>query len=305
MNIINRSIERIDRFQRRHDFLAFLYAVVKKHNDDQAGYQAALVTYYAFFSLFPLLLVLTTVAGIIGSHNQDLGQDLVRSVSSYFPVVGQQLDKSVKGITKSGPTLIFGLLFTLYGARGVADAFRNAVYHIWHVPLAGRSGFPRSWVRNFTLILVGGLGFLLAAVIAGWTATAGRGFEFKILSVICNLIVLYITFVLILRISLPLRTPTDKFRVGAAVSAIGLAVLQTLGSSILLHQTRHLSDSYSALIATTLGLLAWIYLQVQVLMYAVVIDTVRNGRLWPRSFSGKHLTDADNQMNATRAKFVR
>jgi membrane protein len=305
MNIFEKAIWKIDEFQRRHKPASFTFAVIKKHNDDQAGYQAALVTYYAFFSLFPLLLVLTTLAGLIGRHHQELGTDLVKSVSSYFPVVGQSLDRSVKGISKTGPALIIGLLFTLYGARGVADAFRNAVNHVWHVPLAGRSGFPRSWIRSFSLIFIGGFGFLSAAIIAGWTASAGQGFEFKLLSVACNLVVLYVVFVLLLRLSLPLSVPVRKFRAGAAICAVGLAMLQTLGGYILLHQAKHLSDSYSALVATTLGLMAWIYLQVQVVMYAVVVDTVRDGKLWPRSLSGKRLTGADRKMNETRIRFVR
>jgi len=304
MNIIDKSIGHLDNFQRRHPILAFPFAVIKKHNDDQAGYQAALVTYYGFFSLFPLLLVLTTLAGIVGHNHPELGNDLVKSVSSYFPVVGEQLDRSVKGLTsKSGVALTIGLLFTLYGARGIADSFRNAVNHVWHIPLAQRSGFPRSLMRNFALIFGGGLGFLTAAGLATWTASAGHGLIYKVLSIVLNVLTLYLVFVYILRVSLPLKVPVNKFRLGAAISAVGLMLLQTLGGYLILHQAQHLSDSYSALIATTLGLMAWIYLQVQVLMYSVVIDTVRNERLWPRSLSGRNLTPADERMNETRALF--
>lgn len=301
MNIIEKTIGNIDTFQRRHKATAFTYAVIKKYGDDQAGYQAALVTYYGFLSLFPLLLVLTTVAGIAGNHNPELGRQLVHSVSSYFPVIGESLNNSVKGVSKTGPALIIGIVFSLYGARGIADAFRNAVNHLWHVPLAKRSSFPRSLLRSFGLIFGGGGGLIASAIIAGWTSTAGHGWIFSLLSLISNLVILYGVFVLILRLSLPLSIPVSKFRVGAAVSAVGLTILQKLGSYILLSQSDKLSNSYSALFATTLGLLAWIYLQTQVVMYAVQIDTVRDGKLWPRSLSGKHLTPADMQINKRRS----
>ena len=54
-----------DRYQQRHRWLAIPMAVVKKFGDDQAGNQAALVAYYAFFSLFPLLLVFVTILGFV------------------------------------------------------------------------------------------------------------------------------------------------------------------------------------------------------------------------------------------------
>ena len=37
-------------------------------------------------------------------------------------------------------------------------------------------------------------------------------------------------------------------------------------------------------------------------MYAVVIDTVRNDKLWPRSLSGKNLTPADEVMDKKRSR---
>jgi YihY family inner membrane protein len=298
MNIVQKTIGGIDNWQRRHKYLAFAYAVIKKYGDDKAGYQAALVTYYGFLSMIPLLLILTTVAGIIGHNNPDFGRELVTSVSSYFPVFGQALNDSVSGLGQHGPALVVGLLFAFYGARGIADAFRHAVNHIWHVPMTKRSAFPRSLVRSVGVIVGGGGGFMAAAIVAGWTSSAGRGWLSAIASVAVNLALLYAVFMLIFRLSLPLKITRQQFRVGAAISAVGIALMQTLGVIILRQQSEHLTTTYSALFATTLGLLAWIYLQIQVVMYATEIATVKDKRLWPRSLSGNQLTQADKVMNA-------
>lgn len=56
-------VRRIDGYQRRHRWLGVPLAVVYKFVDDQGSYLAALVTYYGFLSLFPLLLVMSTVLG--------------------------------------------------------------------------------------------------------------------------------------------------------------------------------------------------------------------------------------------------
>lgn len=301
MKIIDTITQKIDNSQRKHPPLAFLHAVAKKFTEDQAGYQAALVTYYGFLSIFPLLLVLTTVAGIAGSRDPELAGRLVSSVSNYFPVAGQALSNSVNNVERTGLALVIGLLFSLYGARGVADSFRNAVNHIWHIPMERRSRFPRALLRSVALILGGGFGFVAASAITIWVSAVGHGWPFRVLAIALNLAVLYLVFVYILRLSLPLKVPVRKFRVGAITSAAGLTLIQTVGSIFFIAQAKSLTDSYSAIFATTLGMLAWIYLQAQVLMFAVETDTVINNKYWPRSLSGNNPTAADKAIS--RPKF--
>jgi uncharacterized BrkB/YihY/UPF0761 family membrane protein len=65
MEQLRRLLQAVDDFQQRHRWLAFPVAVVKKYGEDQAGQRAALLAYYGFFSLFPLLLVAVTVIGFV------------------------------------------------------------------------------------------------------------------------------------------------------------------------------------------------------------------------------------------------
>jgi hypothetical protein len=61
MDRLKRLVQAADDFQQRHRWLAFPVAVVKKYGEDQGGHRAALLAYYGFFSLFPLLLVAVTL----------------------------------------------------------------------------------------------------------------------------------------------------------------------------------------------------------------------------------------------------
>jgi membrane protein len=131
MHRLQKNLLRIDGFQQKHSFLAFSYAVIKRYGEDQAGYQAALLTYYAFLSLFPLLLILTTVTQLISSNNPALQSSIVHGVTDYFPILGSQLSDHIHGLHKNGLALIIGLVVILYGARGVADVFRGGVNQIW------------------------------------------------------------------------------------------------------------------------------------------------------------------------------
>jgi uncharacterized BrkB/YihY/UPF0761 family membrane protein len=89
--------------------------------------------------------------------------------------------------------------------------------------------------------------------------------------------------------------------VGAAAAAIGLVILQSVGAYVLTHQIKNLSALYSNF-AIPLGLLFWIYLQSQMLYYAMEIASVRAKGLWPRSLTGNDLTDADKLVYARQAK---
>ena len=62
---IKSALARVDRFQQRHRLLAIAFAVLKKFSDDGAGSKAALIAYYGFFSLFPLLLLFVTILGFV------------------------------------------------------------------------------------------------------------------------------------------------------------------------------------------------------------------------------------------------
>lgn len=294
MNIIQKTIAQIDYWQRRRPVTAFPYAVVKKYGEDEAGYQAALLTYYGFLSLFPLLLVLTTVAGIIGGHNPAVQDAINRALAEYFPSFGEQLSK-VQGLNKNGGALVIGILFTLYGARGVADAFRSGVNHIWQTPRNQRPGFPVSILKSLSIIAVGGTGFLLASVISGYAANTGNGLIAHVLPIIINLFILFWMFRILLNIALPKKAPFRQTRSGAAAAAIGLVALQTLGTLVLTKQLKHLDAVYS-IFALSLGLLFWIYLQAQTIYYAVEIASVRSLKLYPRGMQEEDLTTADERV---------
>ena len=66
-------------------------AVFKRFGEHDGGRLAATVSYYSFFSVFPLLLVFVTVLGIVLQDNADLREDLVDGALGQIPVIGSQL----------------------------------------------------------------------------------------------------------------------------------------------------------------------------------------------------------------------
>lgn len=275
-------IQKFDHFQQRHRVPGFLCAVIKKYGDDEAGRQAALLTYYAFLSLFPLILVLTTLTEYIPVSHTELQSSIVKGITNYFPVLGVQLSAHVQTLHKSGLALAIGLLFTLYGARGVADAFRYSIQHLWKVPRSQHDGFPWSTAKSFFIILIAGAGFIVASASIGLAAGNSQGAVLRLLTIIINLLIWYVLLVLLIHISLPQRAPADETRAAAITAAVGLVAAQVLGGYFLKTELRNLDALYSYF-ALALGLFFWIYIQVQVLFYALEIAAVRSHKLWPRS----------------------
>lgn len=291
-NIFIRIIGWIDTLQRRRRAIGFPYAIVKKYGDDDMGHQAALITYYGFLSLFPLLIVATSVIDLLAQHDAHMRAKLLGDINSYFPIVGEQLQQSVHGKSKSGVALAIGVVVALYGARGIADAVRSALDHAWAVPKVRRSGFPINTLKSIGLLVGAGFGLLFTAGLASFaTAAVGHSWALRAIPVAINIALLYIIFMYTFLIGTSRAFPRKDLRIGAITAAVGLLLLQTLGGYLITHQLHNLQGLYGQF-ALVLAILFWIYLQAQVFTYAIEINVVHTYKLWPRSLAGD-LTHAD------------
>ena len=161
--------------------------------------------------------------------------------------------------------------------------------------LVNNLSFPKSTYKNLTLLVVGGSGFLIASVSASLAAAAGHGILFRFLSVLINFVILFWLFTFLINFSLPKRIGVADIRIGAIFAAAGLVVLQLLGGYILAHELKIFDPLYSYF-AISLGLLFWIYLQSQMLLYAIEVAIVSSQKLWPRSMDSNAPTVVDKQM---------
>src|SRR5947209_6614433 len=135
-------VRRFDDAQQRSRWLALPLAVVRKFGDDGAGSLAALVAYYAFFSLFPLLLVFTTILGFVLRNNPHAQQAVENSVLHQLPIIGTQIQlHSLRG---SVVALVIGLATSLLAGLGVTGAAQRALDTVWAIPYKDRPNFLQS-----------------------------------------------------------------------------------------------------------------------------------------------------------------
>jgi membrane protein len=246
-----------DRFQQQHRSLGFPLAVLQKYADDQGGYLAATITYYGFFAVFPLLLVLTTVLGFVLEHHHHLEQRIVASALGQFPVIGPQLSRGA--LHGSAWAFGLGLGAALWAGMGVFLASQNAMNHLWGVPYKRRPDPLQARGRALVLLLLLGGGALATTVLAALATIGARfGISWKIgslaLSTALNIGLFWAGFRLLTAREVSWR----QLRGGAVAAGILYESLQTLGGYYVGHTLKHASNVYGTF-GLVIGLLSWIY----------------------------------------------
>jgi YihY family inner membrane protein len=272
-------------------------AVVYKFVDDQGSYLAALITYYGFLSLFPLLLVMSTVLGFALPGNPGLQQQLIDSALSQFPIIGDQLTSSAKPLRGSGFGLAIGIVVSIYGGLGVAVAVQNALNHVWGVPINKRPDPFRARLRSLLLLVLLGLGVLVTTVLSVLAAGAGAvgeelGVGLRLLAIVVSAAAMCGLFVLGFRALTVRDVSVRDVLPGAVLSAVAWQILQSLGAFFVSHGLMGSTQVYG-LFGIVLGLLAWIYIEATIIVLAAELNAVLSRRLYPRSLLTPFVEDVD------------
>jgi YihY family inner membrane protein len=275
------TVHALDRLQQRRPFTAFPAAVIKKFNDDSASQLAGLLAYYAFFSLFPLLLVLIAVLGLALSGDATLRHQIVNSSLATFPVIGTQIERNVRSLNVGGLPLAIGVVVALYAGLGVTRATQVALDAIWGVKTSERASWLRSHARGLALLALLGLIVIATTILDGWVDAGVPGplaaVGAVLVSLALNLALFTAAFTLL----------TSYPATGAILATLAWELLQHTGAYLVEHELRHLSGTYSVL-ALVIGALFWLRIGAQVVLIAAEVNVVRLRHAWPRAF----LTDS-------------
>ena len=295
MNIIEGTIRRIDGLQQRHTSSAFLFGVVKKFGDDNAGNLTIQITYTMFVTIFPLLLLLVTILGIVLADNPSDRSRVLNSALGQFPIIGQQLGHNLHAIKRSSVFgLVFGIGGLVYGSTGLAQAGLYSMAQIWNIPSAVRPNYLTRMTRSVIFLVVLAVGLTLTTALAGF-GTFGRhniwlGALGEVLAIVLNVLLYFAVF----RTLTPKQVTTRSLAPGVVIGGVAWTILQAAGGYVVGHDLKGASALYGVF-GLVLGLIAWIYLAAEITLYAAEINTVLFYRLWPRGMVQPPLTDADQR----------
>jgi YihY family inner membrane protein len=300
MNPVERVIRRVDTAQQRHRISAFMFGVIKKYGDDNGGVLAANLAHSAFVSVFPLLLILVTVLVQVASSSPSLQHQVLNAVSAQFPAIGKTLVGQITAMHRSSVTgLVIGLLVLVWGATGLAQAGLFTMEQVWNLPGPARPGYVQRLGRCGLFLGVLAVGLAISTVLAGLVTYGHHALGFRVLAqalaVVANIGLYLASF----RVLTPKGVPTRDLVAGAVTGGIAWTVLLAVGAYIV-HRDLHTASAYG-IFATVLVLVAWIYLGVQVTVYAAEVNVVLTRRLWPRTIVQPPLAEADRASMALQA----
>ncbi len=296
----------LDRVQQRSRAAGFVIAVIYKYVDDQANYLAALITYYAFVSLFPLLLLLTTALGVVLREKPEWREQIVDSALSQLPLLGNQLSEP-SALSGGTAAVVIGIAGALYGGLGVGNAMQNAMDTVWAVPRYVRPDPIKTRLRSLMLLLVLGSALiattLLTALGRSW---AGLGMAGTGAVVLASLVVNTGICVAAFRVGTERELTIAQVLPGAVIAAALWQLLQWFGATYVARVVASASVTNSVF-AIVLGLLAFLYLVATTLLVCAQINAVRVDRLHPRALltpftDNVDLTAADRRVYAGQAE---
>lgn len=288
-----------DRFQQRHAILAFPYGVIKKYGDDAGGRQAALITYYGFLSVIPLLILTVYIGSQILRDNADLRRRFIDAV------VPETLESAVDGALAAMPSfglpLVIGIVGMLFTGTGVVFSAYETINNVQGVPNRVRFDFFPRYLRIFAALAVLIVSVALFGFLSVLSTVLVDGWWVDVASAIGSMLV---TFgMLVITVGLLSARP-GSWRHAWPAALLGSLVVTTLvlvGAQVLAILVSRSGVVYGPF-AGIVGLFSLVYLVSQALVFSAEIAVVRRQRLWPRALISNEPIEADMRALEQRAR---
>ena len=294
-----RPLRAFDGYQASRRWLVVPIAVLRKFADDEAGSQAALIAYYAFFSLFPLLLLLVSILGFALHGDPSAQRSVERTALGSFPVIGGQLKAG--RLHGDALAVAVGLVGSAWGGLVFMQAAQSAFNRVWAVPLKERPSLLVSTLRSVLATFVLGIALLLSSGTSGLAGAGFAGMALTVFGVLLCLLLNCLLYTAAFRVLTAAAVSTRCLWAGALVGGMMWTLLEVLGGFYIGHVVQNASATYGTF-ALVIGLLVWLHLGAQVTLYAAEINVVLARGLWPRTVIGPPRLAGDRRVLADLAR---
>ncbi|MGI8624765.1 MAG: YihY/virulence factor BrkB family protein [Solirubrobacteraceae bacterium] len=260
----------------------------KEFSEDGMTDWAASLTYYGLLSLFPALIALVSIIGLVGDP-QTTTKTITEIVTKISP--GASADTfagPIKSITSnksaSGILFVVGLATALWSASGYIGAFSRASNVIWETP-EGRGFFklrPLQVLVALIMILLSA-GVLLALVLTGPVVSAVAGplgigstavSVWNIAKWPVLLIVVILMFGVLYHFSPNVKMPGSKFVTPGAVVAVVLWIVASSAFAFYVANFGSYDKTYGTL-GGVVSLLVWVWITNCVLLLGMELNAER------------------------------
>jgi uncharacterized BrkB/YihY/UPF0761 family membrane protein len=230
------------------------------------GRNATVLAFFGFLSIFPLLLVATTILGFVLEGNEQLQQEIIDGALDDIPVIGQELANDPAAIQGSVWALVIGLGAALWSSTKAFVGLQMAQDDIWEIDVDDRDGLPVQRGKALLGILFVGAAQIGSVVISGAVSAADLPLGGRVLLLAATVAINIVTLLAMFRwLTTASLTWTDVWP-GAVIAGIGFTVLQYFGTTLVTRLVNNASDTYGQF-ALVLGLVTWLsFLAITALM---------------------------------------
>lgn len=302
VNPVERGFRRIDVVQQRHTPTAFVFGVIKKFGDDNAGTLVSSLAHSGFGTIFPLLLFLVTILGLVVGSHASLNHQILHSAVSQFPIVGNDLAKNIHSLRRNSVLgLVVGLVGMVWGSLGLAQSGIFAMEQVWNLPGPERPNYVKRLLRSVGFLSVIAVSTIITTFLTAAVAATSRGEGEAVAAFVVSVVINCGAYLVCFRVLTPGAVAFRKLFAGAVVAGVGWTILQEFGTLIVEHYLRDDSAVYG-LFAIVIGLFTWIYFLAELTVYCAEINVVLDRHLWPRAIVQPPLTAADQRSMAAQAE---
>jgi len=276
-------LQKLDRAQKRSTTLSVAVATFKKFSEDQSANFAAMIAFWAFFSVFPLFLVLVTLLAIfLPASDKD---SVLTHVAQLFPLLDP---KTVSGLSGAWWTIVLGLATALWSGSGVVRTAQFAFNSVWGTEPDQQPGLFKQMIRSISVLATVGLGLVITTLLSGLVASSASGVNLGaagrvggyVLSAALDIGIFLAAF----RILTERDVSTRDVLPGALLSGIAFFVLQELSTLIISRYLKNAQATYGHF-ATVITILWWFYLQSMITLLGAQINVVLKEHSYPRSLT--------------------
>ena len=242
-----------------------------------ASRNAALLAYYGFLTLFPLIMVATTILGFFLQGDPELRTEIVESAVSQIPVLGDQILNQSGQIGGSLTALVIGLASGLWGSTRAFAALQTALDDAWEVPVEHRPNLVVRRVRSVIgLLVIGGaqIATVTLTSIAGWAdlgSLSRIAIGLGVLAVNIAVVTTMFRYLSAAEVSWTMAWP------GGVISGVAYTALQLIGTQVV---SRLLSGAHSVYgaFASVLAITGWLLIHAVVSLFAAEINAAIHAR---------------------------
>lgn len=266
--------------RRRHAVADLAARIAENFRDHRTSRSATLVAHFAFLSVFPLLLVFTTILGFVLDDQPELRETIVDSAFARIPFVGSQLRDDPSQLEGSTLALVAGLALALWAGLKAFNALQFSLDEVAEVPFHDRPNLFVARLRSLLGIVIVGIAQVGTAVLASYVGVTGvRGLHklaFALSAVVVNTVVLAASY----RWLCSRRQQWRQVAPGAVVAGIAFAALQLAGTAIVGRSIAGATTVYGDF-ATVIGLMAYLSLHANVAMIGAELNHALPMRRYP------------------------